>query len=768
MTIIASILFVRCAHTYTYVSRVYDCAGLRRASEWKMYRNETLRLEGDSIWGSITLLLSSLIGRPCTGLERAQFYENILLKSLEKQEKAMLSLLKFSEILYKLRETTDAYDEIMCFLLLLSRIGDNYADKSQVETSPRCSGSEILNAWKQTISENHTVTSTRLFTDRTNIPCIIQSCYEDSKDVMVQHQPCWRREKIVSIDINLSKSAENYEKIRRIIVDERGRIQPRACDPELRNLCKLKIGDIFYIISWHEYLRCLAHVLMGEESILFRKNAVGFFKFSKKNKIFLELEDINLLPRLALPFLKFANRLFSLEQFLYGSDSVKNSSMYCKIRKNTATRALLNLKLCVSEQLWKFRDKVRHHVNGKEECDSENIRRLLRELLDMCNVFSHFVDIVLYIQTIDARNINTLLNIFYIVKITKGRIIPAVREFCDDILVALLRHYAELYRCMLFWLIKGEANALDGIFSFSEMDAEILQDTVSGKNESIGLEASMLITKNFLDVWLSEGKFRRLISYCQNLKKLTSEEPNYVTVNKLINDLSQEDIRKALDSNLLGAVGSLLDFYFQIVYLSQHAIFIRCCVIDDFKQTAKLLQDVYLCDDEYISEIFMRVLSEGNDLELNSNPGNYQNLWLDEMMDYLLSKNYSSILVHGFLQLTSSFDGENDLKLCYKPQFPLNVIFTPSVLMNYECIWNLLLRIAFECTALEKMMVEKPCIYSTALMQMRMWNFVRAMRYFFHEQIRRIIVNEYQTNFEEIISALSFGSEACEIMECVG
>ncbi|OZC06808.1 hypothetical protein X798_06205 [Onchocerca flexuosa] len=536
------------------------------------------------------------------------------------------------------------------------------------------------------ISENHTVTSTRPFTDRTNIPCIIQSCYEDGDDVMVQHQPCRRREKTVPIDINLSKSAESYEKIRRMIVDERGRIQPRALDQR---------------ISWHEYLRCIAHVLMGEESILFRKNAVGFFNFFEKNKMFLELEDINLLPRLALPFLKFANRLFYLEQFLCGSDSVKNSSMFCKIRKNTATRALLTLKLCASEQLWKFRDKVRHHANGKEECDSENIRRLLRELLDMCNVFSHFVDIVLYIQTIDARNV-------------------AIREFCDDVLVALLRHYAE---CMLFWLIKGEANPSDGIFSFSKVDAETLRDTISGENESVGLEISMLITKNFLDVWLSEGKFLKLIFCCQNLKQLTSEEPkNYI--------IFGPGERK--------------------VYLSQNAIFIRCCVIDDFKQTAKLLQDVYLCGDECITEIFMRVLSEGSGSELNSNLGNCQKLWLDEMMDYLLSKNYSSILVHGFSQLTSSFDEENDLKLCYKPQFPLNIIFAPSVLVNYGCIWNLLLRIAFECTALEKMMVEKSCIYSIAMMQMRMWNFIRAIRYFFHEQIRCIIVNEYQENLDQI------------------
>ncbi|EJW70255.1 hypothetical protein WUBG_09387 [Wuchereria bancrofti] len=61
-----------------------------------MYRNETLQLGGDSIWGRITLLLSSLIGRPCTGLERAQFYEAILLKSLEKQEEAMFSSSKFN------------------------------------------------------------------------------------------------------------------------------------------------------------------------------------------------------------------------------------------------------------------------------------------------------------------------------------------------------------------------------------------------------------------------------------------------------------------------------------------------------------------------------------------------------------------------------------------------------------------------------------------------------------------------------------------------
>ncbi|EFO19212.2 hypothetical protein LOAG_09278 [Loa loa] len=717
-----------------------------------MYRNETLQLEGDSIWGRITLLLSSLIGRPCTGSERAQFYEEIPLQSMIDKAIVVLNkndgeyrIKKFFSLTSKLREATDSSEEILRFLLLLSRVDDNYADKSQTDTSPCCSGSQILNVWKQTvknylptsaISENHTVTSTRPFTDRTNIPFITyQSHYEDNKEIAAENQPCHSEEKTELIDISPSKCSENYEKVRGIVIDERGRIHPRACDPELRSLCNLRIGDVFYIISWHEYLRCLAHVLMGEESILFRRNADGFFIISKRNKMFLELEDVNLLPRLALPFLTFANRLLSLEQFVHGSDSVEDFSILdCKTQENAGTRVLLSLKLCASERLWKFRDEVRHYIDAKKECDSENIRRLLRELLDMCSVFSHFVDLVLHVQNIGAQDAKTLLDIFYIVKITKGRILPAIREFCDDVLVVLLRYYAE---CVLFWLVKGEANPRDGVFSFSKMDSEMLQWTVSGEKESINLEASMLIAKNLVDVWLSEGKFRKLMLAWSNLKHMDSEESNCVTINKLISELSEEEIRKALSSDLLGAVGSLLDFYFQKVYLSQHATFARCSIIDDFKQTAKLLQDVYLCDDEHITEIFTSLLLNGDDSELNFKYANCQNFRLDNMTDYLLTKNYSSTLVHGFLELTSSFDEEDNLKVRYKPPFPLNIIFTPSILMNYERIWNLLLRTAVECITLEY------CPDANANVE-----FCSSSALFFHEQIGRIIVNEYQVLFD--------------------
>ncbi|KAK6109446.1 Spc97 / Spc98 family protein [Brugia pahangi] len=740
-----------------------------------MYRNDTLQLGGDSIWGRITLLLSSLIGRPCTGLERAQFYEVILLKSLEKQEEEIplqsmidqaVVLLskeddgyqakKFISLIGKLRETADSSEEIIRFLLLLSRIGNNYGDKNESNTLPYCSGSEILNIWKQTvnnhlpISKNYSVTSTKPFIDRTNEQLVTcQSHYEHKKEVVDQYQLRISKEKTAQIDTIRPRSSESYEKIRRMIVDERGRIHPRACDPELRSLCNLSIGDVFFRISWREYLRCLLHMLMGEESFLFCRSANGFFSISEENKIFLELEDVNLLPRLALPFLNFANRLFSLEQFLRNSDSVKDSSMLnYKIQEGTATRALLSLKLCVTEQLWKFRDEVRHYVDSKKECDSESIRRLLRELLDMCNVFNYFVDIILYIQITAVQNVNTLLDIFYIVKITKGRKLPVIREFCDDVIVVLLRYYAE---CILFWLMKGEANPCDGVFSFSEKNTEILQWAVAGINGSINLEASLIITKNFVDVWLFEGKFRKIILAWPNLEQMIPEESNCLTINKLMVELSEEKIRKALSSDLLGAVGSLLDFYFQKIYLSQCATFARCCIIDDFKQTLKLLQDVYLCNDECITEIFVSILLNKEDgSELNSTSGSYQNCQLDEMVNYLLARNYSSNLVQGFLEAKNSFDEKDAMKLHYKPPFPLNVIFAPSVLVDYLRIRTLLLRITVECTALEEMMVQKVRIYSIALMQMRMWNFVRAMRCFFHDQIRYIVVNEFQNDLDGI------------------
>lgn len=46
-------------------------------------------------------------------------------------------------------------------------------------------------------------------------------------------------------------------------------------------------------------------------------------------------------------------------------------------------------------------------------------------------------------------------------------------------------------------------------------------------------------------------------------------------------------------------------------------------------------------------------------------------------------------------------DENDDLKVRYKPPFPLNIIFPKSILIDYEHIWNLLLRIAAECSALE-------------------------------------------------------------------
>lgn len=163
-------------------------------------------------------------------------------------------------------------------------------------------------------------------------------------------------------------------------------------------------------------------------------------------------------------------RLYVLELFLCDSDSIENLSMFnCKIQGYTATRALLCLKLYASEQLWKFRlefnsknrikfsetfahvskvvfsliyqericrivlleysvmdkwtsihqhlniiyfffafsERVKHCVDGIKKCDSKNVRRTLRKILDMCNTFNHFVDLILHVQAADIQNVGS-------------------------------------------------------------------------------------------------------------------------------------------------------------------------------------------------------------------------------------------------------------------------------------------------------------------------------------------------------------------------
>lgn len=60
----------------------------------------------------------------------------------------------------------------------------------------------------------------------------------------------------------------------------------------------------------------------------------------------------------------------------------------------------------IHELYFSFSDEVRHCVDD-EEYDSESIRRSLRKLLNMCNLFNHFVDVVLHVQTTGVRDVSS-------------------------------------------------------------------------------------------------------------------------------------------------------------------------------------------------------------------------------------------------------------------------------------------------------------------------------------------------------------------------
>ncbi|VDK76341.1 unnamed protein product [Anisakis simplex] len=54
-----------------------------------MWHDEVLVTNGDSIWGRMTALVTSLVGHRCTPRERADAYEQLLLSSIRDDDKQL-------------------------------------------------------------------------------------------------------------------------------------------------------------------------------------------------------------------------------------------------------------------------------------------------------------------------------------------------------------------------------------------------------------------------------------------------------------------------------------------------------------------------------------------------------------------------------------------------------------------------------------------------------------------------------------------------------
>ncbi|VDK77134.1 unnamed protein product, partial [Anisakis simplex] len=113
-----------------------------------MWHDEVLVTNGDSIWGRMTALVTSLVGHRCTPRERADAYEQLLLSSIRDDDKQLAvsvyqsvpieSMIndaagklakiedknrtadKFRRKIGLLRRNGDENDEILRFLLLMA------------------------------------------------------------------------------------------------------------------------------------------------------------------------------------------------------------------------------------------------------------------------------------------------------------------------------------------------------------------------------------------------------------------------------------------------------------------------------------------------------------------------------------------------------------------------------------------------------------------------------------------------------------------------
>ncbi|VDN06383.1 unnamed protein product [Thelazia callipaeda] len=294
---------------------------------------------------------------------------------------------------------------------------------------------------------------------------------------------------------------------------------------------------------------------------------------------------------------------------------------------------------------------------------------------------------------------------------------------------------------------------IDGVFRIGEANSQVSHSAgtdVLGRGENFKLKSSLLIDKSFTKKWLSEGKFRKLLLSWSHIENTSYEEADIIE--NFMNNLSDEELRKVLQTTFYGSVGSFLDKHFKEIYLSHHVVSTHCAIVVNFKQICKLLCDVFLFEDAHISEIFVsKLLDAEENSEMDIKPESYQSFWLEDVYGHLISKNYTSLFVR-------SPTVKKGIKIRYKPPPPMNSFFSPSVLIIYERIWELLLRIEIECTALEiknqvmptvisilqKMMIQRDHIYSRAMIQMRMWNFLQAWRSYCHEEIRDIVICDFQ------------------------
>uniref|UniRef100_A0A915AWY8 Gamma-tubulin complex component n=1 Tax=Parascaris univalens TaxID=6257 RepID=A0A915AWY8_PARUN len=608
------------------IRKVMECI----SSATSMWEDEVLQAIGDSIWGRLTLLISSLVGHKCTARERADAYEALLLSSISDNDKEMAQIpveslideatenfmktgdnsavKKFRRTVERLRANDDENDGIIRFLLLMAN----------------------WDAVSATLLESG---GGRPLRDTLNIPGYRRRCpsLEFSMD------GSRKRETKVSFTMSpvvhtlsfqgstssvCTSSVSDGEKmaLEELIFDERGNVHPLASGQAIRSLW-LPPGSTFEMVSWYDFIICLQSLVRGEECSIFEGGTRGSPHILRHSRsiLSLEFEGPLALMRFASPFLAFANKLQEVNNFLCCED--RPPEEWCSSDCALHLRPFHILSFHLQDCLRKIRDELSREIAADIDmyCDRVEAMGRMRKVLLKSRAFSYFCDIILTIRQRADYGCSALIDVFFSARTLLGNVEEDMGKLCDEVLLVLVRHF---HQSILKWLCKGDDSLSEGVFRsrFSDMmmmakETPLLTRSNIGdvvklwRNDfGLSLPSNGLLSEEFCAKWMLEGKMRKMMKLWRTVDSNIAETmPVYELKIDAENEVESDRLLEAINSKQPDrAVQTLLSEKYAAIVNMPPARRLRRDIMDSFRATLMFIEKTFLCKDGFFIDGIVR------------------------------------------------------------------------------------------------------------------------------------------------------------------
>ncbi|KHN77933.1 hypothetical protein Tcan_18357 [Toxocara canis] len=733
----------------------------------EMWEDEVLSTDGDSIWGRMTALISSLLGHKCSARERADAYETLLLSSIDDEDKKLARKpvkAMIDEVVEKFNEMGDS-NTVKRFRRIIERLQSHGDENDEVIRLLL-----LLGDWNSISNAHLEAKEGRPLRDTLNIPyyrrrypsfdfSVIDSPRRQPKTLFASSHALSFQESIASSPV-IDCLDENEPQLEELTFDERGNVHPLASSEAMRNLWEAP-ERTFKMVSWNDFMTCLQSLMRGEVCCIFKGGGHDspYMLRSSSSTLSLEFEGPSTLTHFASPFLAFANKMQEVEDFLCcGDDRSEN----CILRSSMHTRAFHVLSFHVKEHIAKMRQELCSEFDvTDEQCDWFKANQCMHNAVLKCRIFSRFLDVILSIRERNDYGCSTMMDVLFIARTLAGSVQRDVGTLCDQMLVPLIELF---HGSIMQWLCNGDECLSDGVFlpncanECSILDRHVpstaLTDVVKSWRNDFGicLPPNSLLGEDFCAKWMREGKMMKLLkSYPSISEYLAQTVPNHELSVSKGNKLEADRLMEALQSQLPNrALQALLDSIYTDIVNIPSAEQLRRDVMDSFRATLLFIEDIFLAKNGAVTDSIISILhqvagngshGEGISSLVGIDGRPTESCIIESIYSSIAQQRYSDKIVRG-LRVTVSVDEAFSVRLHYEPTFPLQIVFTQSTLSTCADLWMLMTDLAVECTTLEELdLGEAFTDWRTMLMRSRMCDFLGAVLMFVHNQVDHILTS---------------------------